>query len=210
VFFGTFVTESVLAIEPNPTVLSALRHNLNANIQNWDIVACGLADADGYADIVEPRGELNLGMARLSTSTSRNCHGIPTRTLDSVVQDALYNSPRRNVTLIKIDVEGMEYDVLRGAEYTLNKFRPELLVEALDEEAFTRIAAFLQPFGYFPLSRWCHSPVYHFSIHHSFIRRLAVTKYILMSRASERLKRLATRSSAFASLAEVLQNRFAI
>ena len=46
-------------------------------------------------------------------------------TLDTFVN--FYNIPR--VDYIKIDVEGMDIDVLRGAEQTLKRFSPAIFIE---------------------------------------------------------------------------------
>ncbi len=52
---------------------------------------------------------------------------------------------------IKIDVEGMELDVLEGAKETLQQFKPKLLIE--NHECFVpgitdKVKSFLIPFGY--------------------------------------------------------------
>ena len=54
--------------------------------------------------------------------------------------------------LLKIDVEGMEMDVLRGATATILKSRPVILVEMIKTER-SRIERFLSQFGYefFPI-----------------------------------------------------------
>lgn len=52
---------------------------------------------------------------------------VPIHTLDE------YNLT--NVSLIKIDVEGMEPEVLKGAANTIDQFHPVLYVEAVDAEA---------------------------------------------------------------------------
>lgn len=45
---------------------------------------------------------------------------------------------------MKIDVQGLEYQVLKGAENTLKKYHPILLIESIDD----RILTYLQQFGY--------------------------------------------------------------
>lgn len=54
----------------------------------------------------------------------------------------------RNVSLIKIDVEGMEPEVLSGALVTIQREKPLLYVEAQDEEAHARVEYILSPNGY--------------------------------------------------------------
>ena len=55
------------------------------------------------------------------------------------------------VGLIKVDVEGHELEVLRGALSTIEKDRPSILVEAEDRHrpnAFASVCELLAPFGY--------------------------------------------------------------
>lgn len=65
------------------------------------------------------------------------------------------------VKMIKIDVEGMEPEVLRGAQHTIKRFHPILYVEAMDKAAHRANAAHIprgykhtQTFGATPLEVW--------------------------------------------------------
>ena len=65
-----------------------------------------------------------------------------------------------NVGLIKVDAEGFEIDILRGAVKTLEKHRPTLLLEAWDHEWYARERAALLEYvvelgyGVVPVSGW--------------------------------------------------------
>jgi FkbM family methyltransferase len=52
------------------------------------------------------------------------------------------------VSLLKIDVEGMEPHVLRGGEQTIRRDRPVIYAEAVDAAAHTAVAEILEPLGY--------------------------------------------------------------
>lgn len=69
---------------------------------------------------------------------------IAARTLDDLVAD----SP---VGMIKIDVEGGELRVLRGASLTLERCHPILFIEAHGPAARRGILGFLGPLGYLPI-----------------------------------------------------------
>lgn len=67
-------------------------------------------------------------------------HGtIPVRTLDSY--------QLRGVAVVKVDVEGNEPAVLRGAVATLCRWRPTVWAECADRDV-TDLAAVLKPLGY--------------------------------------------------------------
>jgi hypothetical protein len=57
--------------------------------------------------------------------------------------------------LIKVDVEGMELDVLAGAQATLARCRPILYVENDRAEKAEALVAQLQEYGY---RMWWHTP----------------------------------------------------
>lgn len=72
--------------------------------------------------------------------------------------------PVRDLSLVKIDVEGHEPEVLRGLEEHLRRWRPLVYAEAHDGEAHDRQAEVLEPLGYrmtersrpanAPMERW--------------------------------------------------------
>ena len=53
---------------------------------------------------------------------------------------------------IKIDIEGMEMEALTGAEATLRKFRPQLMIEKIKSDE-TQLRDFVNELGYkvFPM-----------------------------------------------------------
>ncbi|MEO0119504.1 MAG: FkbM family methyltransferase [candidate division WOR-3 bacterium] len=51
-------------------------------------------------------------------------------------------------TLIKIDVEGDEVNVLNGAKFTLKKFKPKIIVETHSDELKARCLNILNKLGY--------------------------------------------------------------
>jgi FkbM family methyltransferase len=68
-----------------------------------------------------------------------------------------------HVSLIKVDVEDMEPDVLRGGEETIRGQRPTLFLEARDRRCHDLIAGVIEPWGYrhggtaktaTPVERW--------------------------------------------------------
>jgi hypothetical protein len=70
---------------------------------------------------------------------------VPLRTVDSLRLSAL--------RLIKVDVEGMETEVLHGARETIGKCRPILYVENDRESRSEELIAFISELGY---QQWWH------------------------------------------------------
>lgn len=73
------------------------------------------------------------------------------------IDDIEWNYPP---VLIKIDVEGTEYDILEGAKQTISKYRPELFVETFGEPE--KLLNHL-PKGYRIVKRYNNAPTYHLS-----------------------------------------------
>ena len=82
-------------------------------------------------------------------------------TFEVTTLDALITDP---VAVIKIDVEGMEELVLRGASRILGSDRPTVYLEAFNRAALRRTKTVLKPYGYRPTGAVFNStPTYEFS-----------------------------------------------
>jgi Methyltransferase FkbM domain len=71
---------------------------------------------------------------------------VPVHTLDSYQLD--------DVALLKIDVEGMEADVIRGGLDTIRRNRPVIFAEAWDAGYEQATAELLEPLGYRMVRRY--------------------------------------------------------
>lgn len=117
----------VTAFEPQPHNLEYFYQNmLNNKWENTEIFPIGLSNRRDLLVLYGasgPSASLLKGWAGYSASTRQI---IPVATLDSVLGDS-YSDQR---LLIKIDVEGAEFDVLQGAIKTLHrKPRPVWFME---------------------------------------------------------------------------------
>ncbi len=115
----------VFAIEPGPPNLSRLRKNFELNpllSERTEIVPCGLGRT--RTELWWAEEEDNPGNAMLAQEGS---HRIPVETLDNFVREHDID----DIDLIKIDVEGMELDVMHGGAQTLRRFHPILYFETL-------------------------------------------------------------------------------
>lgn|ERR1017187_206244 len=115
---------SVYAFEPCAATFAKLRRNLELNPGlNVRPEAIAVADHSEYMCMAEG-GNSNTGTSYIIDKDSGNS-GVPITTLDEFVEQ---NQIAR-VDFIKADVEGYEMKVLVGAEKTLARFRPRLMME---------------------------------------------------------------------------------
>ncbi len=122
----TAPTGRVHSFEPGPPNLLRLRANLALNPElaaRITVHPAGVGETPGELQWQEETG--NPGNAVLGNSGT---HAVPVITLDDfTVQQGL---PR--LDFIKVDVEGMELSVFRGARHSLRQFRPLVYFETLD------------------------------------------------------------------------------
>jgi len=119
---------AVHACEPDPTCLAEFNRKIKiSNASNIQLhnVALGYENAEVtlYSSSTRNKGTNSL----ISTHTSHNTikHRVKVLNADAFVGSLNLSS----ITLIKLDVEGYELNVLKGLTKTLSKFRPAIIVE---------------------------------------------------------------------------------
>jgi len=138
--------KKVLAVEPNPMALAYLKTNIALNSCNNTIVVPKAAgDRRGVVKLRIPRpakkGHIST-MASIVWSFKEALEiDVEADTLDNIVDEAGLDT----IDIVKIDVEGAEGLVVKGAERTLRKARA-ILVEIWPEN--TWIISYLQALGY--------------------------------------------------------------
>ena len=130
----------VIAFEPNPPAMAVLRANvaLNGLSSRVDLthLGWGLSDAEGTGfSAVTKRA--NLGATRLVADGQG---GLSVRTGDAMLAG-------QRVNLIKLDIEGMEMQALRGLDATIATHRPPVFLE-LDHENAPAFQAWMQAHDY--------------------------------------------------------------
>lgn len=117
-----------IGFEPNPETFERCAANLALNpALSAEIHPVALGDTQGELSFGRPCAS-NSGGDRVmagGTGTIR----VPVTTLDRFAD----NAQLQRIDLIKIDVEGFELHVLRGAENVVRRFRPTLFVELSDD-----------------------------------------------------------------------------
>lgn len=142
----------VLAIEPQPVVFQAMCANLALNcVLNVDAVNCGCA-ATGQVlaiPLVDYAQQGNFGGLALRTPDGVSSRPVRCEPLDDLLRQ--YN----RVDLIKIDVEGMEQDVLAGAVEAIREWKPVLYVENDRPHKSAGLIDAIHALGY---RAWWHIP----------------------------------------------------
>ena len=118
----------VVAFEPQPRNVDILLRNLRAN--GWgdgvEVHALALGARAGVLDLYGASGPLASLVPNWAGYSPRYHQLVPGAALDDIVAARFANQRM----LVKIDVEGAEYQVLRGAEATLRRVpRPLWLME---------------------------------------------------------------------------------
>lgn len=136
---------TVFSFEPNPTVyrdLADIRVDLKLE-NSVHIYNCGLSSADTNFTLTQIGFESGVGSVSESFVTDRLLlknwlskilekpikHIVHCKTLDKI----LINEKKR-IDLIKLDCEGVELEVLRGATKTIIKDRPNIVFELHTDE----------------------------------------------------------------------------
>ena len=153
VFFGAILNAPVHAFEPYRPSHNLLELNIAANDLDSRIVPhfCAIGADDGTGSM-QPGLPGNLGTAKVSFGAGDTL----VRSLDSLA----ITGP---IGMMKVDVEGAEVPVLRGAAALIRTWLPDIMVEAGQPNEFRAVANVLLEFGYAPRGRYAWTPTYLFS-----------------------------------------------
>jgi len=129
----------VFAFEPDPQCRASLERQIAAN-PRLPLVVLPYALSDC-------RGELPLDTSKGSSQSRLHAEGnllVEATSIDSLLQDAGLPPPH----VIKIDVEGHEAAVLRGAKVALERYQPVVLCDYNDDNTLQVVQELLHPLGY--------------------------------------------------------------
>lgn len=150
-----------IAFEPSSVTFGRLVYNIQLNGFNPRIVPCHLAAWKHEEILTLPHryGFFSLCSGETITQTQAADHTETVKAvpLDSILQPVrpdYLNAPQlaaiaeRPVAAVKIDVEGVEPEVLEGARQLIGAHRPAFICEALDTQAQERLVDFFRSVGY--------------------------------------------------------------
>jgi len=151
----------ILAFEPDPENIKLLEKTLNgANFQNVEICRCALsnqlAEVSFFQDNLTSATGCVTGKDKPwieeYLNGSANEIRVKTKTLDSVVRQ------NRTPSLIKIDVEGHEVEVLLGGKNTLCGAKPLMIIESFPPKQST-VLFLLDELGYLTMDADRHASI---------------------------------------------------
>jgi FkbM family methyltransferase len=140
----------IIAFEPNPSCFPCFQTvcELNGLSGRWEPVAVG--NKNDTIELVYPEKETWLGsVSKDIVTTLKRRIGVivekaPMRKLDDYLNDI-----PRGLAILKIDVEGSELDVLRGASQVLSACKLRIIFESNEAKTRRDLYQLFERFGYF-------------------------------------------------------------
>ena len=118
----------VYGFEPDPVNYSKAMENLKLNsFKNIEILNLGLGSKSEELNL-KINSPLNRGGNRIDKNKTKDSFIIKVEMLDSLFE----NKKIKKIDLIKIDVEGFELEVLKGASSIIRNFKPKMFIEVDD------------------------------------------------------------------------------
>lgn len=145
-------TGKVVAFEPNPEPRSRLTAAIDRNrLTNIELHPIGLGSVDAVLNLSAPKMNSGEGSFAAADYDASELHVVPcqVRRGDEVLQDV-------TPTLVKIDVEGYELEVLKGLTGVFARTRPPVVMEMIASHLARagvkpgELAAFMHDRGYEP------------------------------------------------------------
>ncbi len=144
----------VYAFEPSPGVMGYLKENIARNHLEKQIVpeALALSDSIGTIDFFEMKNAKFEGIDNLSgehnigTKEGRITNKI--RVAATTMDDYIRKHAIRKLDLVKLDTEGAEHLILKGAEQTLSELRPLIICETLFNKIENDLQAIMERHSY--------------------------------------------------------------
>lgn len=137
---------NVILFEPLERNASRIRRNFQLNKLEANVVTMAVGNKEGSITFFDMDSEENTIGSIDKSFVEKHEHSttiipieVPMTTIDNYVRDKRLT----NVDLIKIDVEGADFQTIEGAISTLNSFKPNILIEITDDVSGQKIDDFL-------------------------------------------------------------------
>lgn len=111
----------IIAIEPDPETFDVLKENCKLNnISNVDTYNIAISDSNG--EMIFRQSMSHSGTSSLYINSNKKLE-VNEMVVKTTTLDELFDNKFKEITWVKIDVEGAELAVLRGASNTLGKIK---------------------------------------------------------------------------------------
>ena len=138
-FFSLLASEligpdgEIIAFEPMPVTRARLKRNLSSRSAAGRTKILDVAAFDRECDLtVHDHGEAHSSFNSAFDARGLASAGTPVNVKASPIDTVLADQTLSRVDVIKIDAESAEMNVLRGAQQTIDRFRPVLIAELGD------------------------------------------------------------------------------
>lgn len=121
-YFASFTNaDKVISIEGHPLIFKILEKNMNTNIKDskFKILNKLVGDNNNDNNYINLNDNNNCGVGTINFE--KKGYNVEMITLDSL--------DLKNISLIKLDVENFEYNVLIGAKNIIAKYHPVIIIE---------------------------------------------------------------------------------
>lgn len=134
----------VFAFEPNPKMFALLEEHKRVNgLSNLTAEPGALSNGDGMAQLFLNGSDMSASLEpdfQESFNPAIDCVSVHRTTLDSYVREHEIRGP----LLLKVDVEGHDQPFLEGAQVTIERLRPDIIIEVLGDFDAATLARFRQ------------------------------------------------------------------
>ena len=185
VFFAGVMRASVIAFEPQPFNFAFLRANVCLNRLERQIHVRNIAigDQPGHIDLEQLQpgnyGSFSADSDLLSSApTGRSLEKFNARvsTLDDELSDML-----DRISIIKLDLEGMELAALHGARRIIAQSTPVVAVECFTRTVYQKVKEFLAAFDYFVVDSTNATPTFIFLSRRNPCHQELLSQYLELS-----------------------------
>ncbi len=129
---ATHTKNNVYAFEAIPKYVDVIKSNIAINnVKNINVFSLAVSKGEGTIEFSNLEGESgNTYVQDTPNYESKRLKKIivKTNSIDNMVESGLIKPPN----LMKIDIEGAEYDALLGSEKTITKYKPFIILATHD------------------------------------------------------------------------------
>lgn len=127
ILFGT-ISNKVISFEPSPSTFDFLQQNVRqSGLENISLWNCGLGSEAGNQRLTHAAADRSGAFVSSKTDVGE---GYVNETISINRLDDIFDKLGIDrVNFVKIDVEGFECEVIKGAQHIIDRFKPTMVME---------------------------------------------------------------------------------